>query len=119
MGTINELGMYYRNPYFYFLEPPVDFIKLHAFFENSAVLQKLSELRKAISPDELIETLKQHCEQVVRGQNGIGISKDSHGKGYGESYVFPHYFLRKLARSRGVQLEEGYAEKYAEKLGIR
>lgn len=123
--TANESGaMYYRNPYFFAMEPPgADSHQYIAeFLEDRNILQKVAEIQRVLPLEELIELLKKYCKVVVHGKNGVGILKrDYEGKDFAAyaTYVYPHYFLRQLVRSRGVQLDEGLAEKYAKEFGIK
>ncbi len=125
LGTINELtAIYYSDPYYFLLEPPSTDPSdirtgLKRLLQGFKEKKKLAEIKKILPLEELVEVLQKHCEKVVFGQNGgVGILKGSSAKA-NATYVFPHYFLRQLVRQRGVALKEGFAEKYAMKLGIK
>lgn len=123
LGTINELSaMYYSDPYYFALEPPGNYRPvirqtLEQFLRDNKIKKKLAEIKKVLPLKELVEILRRYSEKVVLGQNGgIGILKGAAANGPNATYVFPHYFLRQVIRSRGIQLEGGFAEKYAKML---
>lgn len=116
--TVNEGSIYYSDPYFLVLEPPApgSHVSIEEFLIDERALQKISEIKKVLPNKELLQIIKKYSKEIIIGKHGIGIVKLDCS--YQEAYVYPHYFLRKLVRSRGVELEEGYAEKYAKELGI-
>lgn len=118
--TANEhAAIFYRNPYFFLMEPPgtSSSESIENFLEDEMTLQKISEFKRILPLEELIAILRQHCKQVFVGERGVGILKGNYSSE--EACVYPHYFLRQLVRSRGVSLDEGFAEKYAREFGIK
>ncbi len=111
---------YYKNPYLFCIEPPLfgsgDFNPAqfsHDFFHRTDIVAKLAEIEKVMSRSELVAILKKHSEQMVESDDGgIGVFKKSW------QAVYPRYFVRKEIRKRGLELEEGLAEKYAEESGV-
>lgn len=118
---------YYKDPFLFCLEPPL-FISgekkddldrfFNDFIRNKNVIAKLNEIKKVMSRDKLIDLIKKYSGQikysgkfVESDDGGVGILKNDYPQA-----AYPRYFIRRELRKRGIQLEDGLAEKYAKKL---
>lgn len=111
---------HYRNPYFFCLEPEkkeYGYDPADNFIQDKAMLDKISEVRKVLSIDELVTLLRKHCSKVGIGPDG-GVTVL---KGYGETKpaVALRYFISQELLKRGVNITEGSAAMYAKELGIK
>lgn len=112
---------HYRNPYFFCLEPKKErhgYDPAVDFIADKALLNRISEIQKVMSIDELVNLLRKHCVKVAVGPSG-GVTVWKAENGGTASAVGLRYFLAQEVRRRGVQLAEGSAEKYAKELGIK
>lgn len=109
---------YYRNPYFFGMEPSfgpdMDYGKFDlSFLNDSGIAAKLAEFERALPRGELVELLRKHSAQVVESSDGgVGVVK-------GWLYsAHPRYFVREELRARGVSIPDGVAELEARKYNI-
>lgn len=118
---------HYRDPYFFCLDPrqslenqrqnTVRHIADEFIYDKDA-LNKIAEIRKVLSLDELVNLLRKNCKKVAIGPKG-GVTVWKGEEGDTASAVSLRYFLAQEVRRRGVHLEEGSAEQYAKELGIK
>lgn len=108
---------YYRNPYLFCIVPRVDLgnlntrqaIDYYPYLKDKTLESKLAGLRTALSKDELIRILEQHCDKVVVGVEGVGVYKGKL-RNEQEFILTPRQFIRQELRRRGVKLEESLVE---------
>lgn len=126
---------YYREPYFFCLEPARGEPYHHDFLKDRESLKKIEEIKKVLPRSGLVDILKQHATRVVIGKEGVGVKKPEGRHGikaedvglregldtiiFADPIIYPRYFVRKVVRAKGVDLPQGITERCAKKLGIK
>jgi len=79
--------------------------------ESAKLIQEKLESKAVTLSKDFMKNLTQKTESELQDYTAdLDLRKGP--------FVFPRYFVRKEVRKRGIELEEGLAEKYAKELGI-
>ncbi len=107
-GIITSNFEYYSNPYFFCVEPLLDFKKEKlGFLYDVGTLKKFDEFKKVLSTNELRALLKKHSLKLIQGKEGLGVIKEQDEV---LSLIKPRYFVRQYLREKNVNIDDGLAE---------
>jgi hypothetical protein len=111
MADLSWWFEYYRDPYFFCIEPPED--EIPEFLSDENIHKRLDELKEILPREELLKLIEENSDAIIRGKEGIGIIRKSYEKtdfSQYAHYICPRYFIRKELRRRGTKLKPGITE---------
>lgn len=109
-SAIGYLAIYSSEPFYFVVSTENE---EDDYVYDKKVLKMVSEAKKFMTREELIEIMKKHSYDVFENGKGVGCFPAKLGK-FGEyRYAYPRYFIREELRKRGMKIpyelpEEAY-----------